>query len=54
MLLVSETVRRVCRNMASIQMSQFVDKVINIDKLRLGTQSWYEVRWAKVAVPWSK
>jgi len=30
------------RNMASIQMSQFVDKVINIDKLRLGTQSWYE------------
>mmetsp|Transcript_3095 Transcript_3095/g.7170 ORF Transcript_3095/g.7170 Transcript_3095/m.7170 type:complete len:909 (+) Transcript_3095:39-2765(+) len=30
------------RNIASIQMSQFVDKVINIDKLRLGTQSWYE------------
>ncbi|CAJ1460360.1 unnamed protein product [Effrenium voratum] len=30
------------RNIASVQMSQFVDKVINIDKLRLGATSWYE------------
>ena len=35
------------RNIASIQMSQFVDKVINIDKLRLGTQSWYEDGWGQ-------
>ena len=30
------------RNIAAMQMSQFVDKVINIDKLRLGAHSWYE------------
>eukprot|EP00931_Biecheleriopsis_adriatica_P039494 TRINITY_DN22583_c0_g1_i2.p1 TRINITY_DN22583_c0_g1~~TRINITY_DN22583_c0_g1_i2.p1 ORF type:complete len:896 (-),score=130.62 TRINITY_DN22583_c0_g1_i2:43-2595(-) len=30
------------RTNAAIQMSQYVDKVINVDKLRLGTSSWYE------------
>lgn len=36
------------KNIAAMQMSHFVDKVINIDKMRLGAHSWYEAIVASV------